>query len=372
MHEVENKGKNIVVNYIGRKGGGMVYAYEMTKGLIESNCDVYAIIPESIDNLQMWKKLKLKELITLKTYSNRITFVIGSVRFVLFDYWKLKRKFKGTRIDVCYVPMIQPWTFLVNKLFKKSEIVTTLHDPKPHEGTHTINKLIDNCALKMSNKVIILSDTFRKYIIDELGFEDQNIYTLPHGVFDYYEKKAITNAIPMQAKTNFLFFGRIEPYKGLELLSAAYIKLKKENYDISLRIVGKGNMGSCYDALKQLDSVFIENRFVPDEEVYQYFINENTVVVLPYISASQSGVIPIAMQAEAQIIATSVGGLCEQTGDGKYALLCNPDADGLYSAMKDVIIHYDEYSKMRWEAKEYVRTLSWDQLAHRLLCIFNE
>jgi len=83
----------VAVNYLGRKGGGMVYAYEMTKGLVDNGCDVYAIVPEGIENLSMWKELKLKELILVKTYTDRVSFVWSSFRFVFFDLWKLKKTF---------------------------------------------------------------------------------------------------------------------------------------------------------------------------------------------------------------------------------------------------------------------------------------
>lgn len=366
------KGKRVVVNYLGRKGGGIVYAYEMTKGLIENGCEVYAIIPETIENLSMWKQLDLKELIVVKTYSNYLSFAGGTLRFVFLDIWKLKRRFRNTPIDVCYIPMIQPWTALVNAVFPNSIIVTTIHDPKAHDGSFWLGIAINHYVIRKSDKVIILSEAFREYTERQYGIADRNIYTIPHGIFDYYQKISIPNAVPMKAQTNFLFFGRIEPYKGLKLLEEAYRRLKEEESDISLRIVGRGDLGELHDAFAGMEDVQLVNRFVPDEDVYQYFQGERTVVVLPYTTATQSGVIPIAMQAGAQIIATDTGGLREQTCNAKYALLCAPNADALYKAMKEIVLHYENYADMRLAAQKYIQTLSWNHLAEKLIASFHD
>lgn len=362
----------VAVNYLGRKGGGMVYAYEMTKGLVDNGCDVYAIVPEGIENLSMWKELKLKELILVKTYTDRVSFVWSSFRFVFFDLWKLKKHFRDIPIDVCYVPMLQPWTSLLNSVFKKSKRITTLHDPKKHEGCSWLRTALKDIATKGSDQLIILSDTFREFTVNYFGVENHRIHTIPHGVFDYYEKMAVYNIEPMKAQTNFLFFGRIEPYKGLQLLVEAYAQLVQEGDDVSLRIAGSGDLGELHDLLSELKSVKIDNRYIPDEEVYQYFQGDRVVAVLPYFSATQSGVIPIAMQAGSQIIATDTGGLREQTCDGKYAILCAPTVNALYEAMKHVASHYEQYADMRSSAERYVHTLSWNVLAQKLIQVFSD
>lgn len=360
----------VVVNYLGRKGGGMVYAYEMTKGLVDNGCDVYAIVPEGIENLSMWKKLQLKELIVIKTYTDKVSFVWSSFRFVFRDLWKLKKHFQSIPIDVCYVPMLQPWAPLLNLIFRKSKLITTLHDPRKHEGRSWARTVIKDLAAKGSDKVIILSETFREYTVRHFGMENHRIHMIPHGVFDYYEQLAVQNIEPMKARTNFLFFGRIEPYKGLQLLAQAYARLVMEGYDVSLRIAGCGKLGKLHDVFAKLESVQIDNRFIPDQEVFQYFKGDRIVVVLPYLTATQSGVIPIAMQAGSQVIATDTGGLREQTCDGKYAILCAPEVDALYEAMKEAACNYEQYADMRSSAEKYVRTLSWDVLAQRLIQVF--
>ena len=85
--------KHILVNYLGRKGGGMVYAYEMTKGLLENGYKVSAIIPQGIENIEIWKKLPLYKLYLLNTYNNNFSFITGTFRLFLKDRKRIKSFF---------------------------------------------------------------------------------------------------------------------------------------------------------------------------------------------------------------------------------------------------------------------------------------
>lgn len=357
---------NVVVNYLGRKGGGALYAYEMTKGLIAAGCDVYAILPETIDNLDHWRKLGLKKLITVKTYHDKPSFLTGTVRFLLRDSRRLRRELAGIPVDICYVPMTQPWGPLVSRLFPKAKNFLTLHDPQAHMGTRRSMRFLNSWAIRQADSVIVLSQCFTDYVARQLHFDRDRIHVIPHGIFDFYAQNAAAPAIEAMAQTNFLFFGRLSPYKGLHLLAQAYDRLKREGHDISLRIVGSGDFSPYAALFPEENNICVDNRFVPDEEVYAYFGSPRSITVLPYTSATQSGVIPIAMQAGSLIVATNTGGLSEQTAQGKYAILCPPDADALYQAMKTAMTDYDAYAPMREAAKAHIAGLSWDKLSAQL------
>ncbi|MCR4658418.1 MAG: glycosyltransferase family 4 protein, partial [Lachnospiraceae bacterium] len=287
----------IIVNYIGRTGGGASYSYEMTKGLIENGSKVTAIIPEGISNLDKWKELPFEELYIIKTYSDKKSFVIGTLRFLFIDQWKLRKKLKKKEYDFCYIPMIQLWTFLVNKVLKRgTPIVATLHDPIPHSGSlklveyFTVNKWV---AAK-ADKLIILTEKFLDEVCRIYRKNKNQIRVIPHGIFDYsqYDNGQIIERDPNNY--NFLFFGRIEKYKGIQLLLEAYNRLENERDDVSLYIVGKGSIVEYRAELEKCRNLTLVNRFVDDCEVSSFFRGERIITVLPYIDASQSGVAPIA------------------------------------------------------------------------------
>lgn len=362
------KETKILVNYIGRTGGGAIFSYEMTKGLIENGAIVTAIIPEGISNLDNWKKLSFHKLFIIETYCDKKTFITGTLKFVFYKQWKLRNEIKHDVFDFCYIPMIQPWTFLINRLVKGIKIVATLHDPIPHSGSHKIIEYftVNKWVAAKADKLIILTAKFLNEVCSIYKKTPEQVKVVPHGIFDYsqYDNGQI---IKRDYKYNFLFFGRIEKYKGIQILLQAYYKLKNENDDISLFIVGKGNMEEYKSLISVCQDITVVNRFVDDDEVVSYFRGNNIITVLPYIDATQSGVVPIAMKEESLIIATNTGGLAEQTGNGKYALLCEPSIDSVYQTMKYAITHYSECKNIIHAAKKYADSLSWRALAKKVI-----
>lgn len=364
--------KTVVVNYIGRKGGGAVYAYEMTKSLIENGCRVYAVISEEIENLSKWKELQLAELVQVPSYSSFAEYLIRTVWFWAWGRSRLKKKFKDIPIDAVYVPMIQPWTGLVNSVFKGKRILVTAHDPKPHSGSILFFDMLCRKAIRKADEVIILSEKFRDYIAKHYKKKNEHIHTIPHGIFDYYKKvqtdKGIISYDP--DKINFLFFGRITKYKGLHLLADAYKRLSEEFENITLTIAGNGDFDEYREAFSKLKNVTIVNRWIPDEEVGCFFSGANVVTVLPYLDATQSGVVPIAMEYNSLVIASDTGGLAEQVKDNETGYLFQTgNAEALYQKMKYVIENFESQDAIRKRAQEYIRSLSWDRLGSKLLDI---
>ena len=77
----------------------------------------------------------------------------------------------------------------------------------------------------------------------------------------------------------------------------------------------------------------VDNHFIPDDKVAQYF-GEASVVVLPYVDASQSGVVPMAYAFERAVVATRIGGLPSVVDDGVTGFLVAPrDVDELANAL---------------------------------------
>lgn len=363
--------KNILINYLGRKGAGAVFSYEMTKGLIENGANVYAIIPKTIENIEEWKKLPLIKLVEIDTYNDSKSFVLGIFRYILKDKWRIKKEFRNASIDTIYIPMLQPWAELVNSIFPKARLITTLHDPIPHSGSRSIMNWLYARVAKKSSDLIILSEIFKKDTSSIYGIPEEKIHVIPHGIFDYYSAYH-PKPIERHSQVNFLFFGRITKYKGLHVLAQAYKKLHKEYQDSSLFVVGSGDFSEYKAEFPPDDNITVVNRFIKDDEIVAFFRGRNIVTVLPYTDATQSGVIPIAMKEESLLIVSNKGGLVEQTDNGKYAILIEPDPESLYKAMKNVVENYDQYSDLLIEAKKYIESLSWDRLSKKLLSIIED
>lgn len=129
-----------------------------------------------------------------------------------------------------------------------------------------------------------------------------------------------------------LSFGRLLPYKGLDLLADALRRLGPRA-DMEVRVVGHGPESAALAALRAVPGVTVENRWVPEGEVGDLFAWSD-MVVLPYREASQSGVAAAAIAASRRVVATRVGGIAEQLRDEPFATLCEPEAASLAAAIE--------------------------------------
>ncbi|HEY0184326.1 MAG TPA: glycosyltransferase family 4 protein [Rhodopila sp.] len=128
-----------------------------------------------------------------------------------------------------------------------------------------------------------------------------------------------------------LCFGRLLPYKGLDLLARALASLPPDA-EVAVRVVGSGPECPALDALRACRGVTVENRWVPETEIGSLLAGSDALI-LPYREASQSGVAAAALAAGRPVIATCVGGLREQLSATPHAVLCEPRAESLAGAI---------------------------------------
>ena len=116
------------------------------------------------------------------------------------------------------------------------------------------------------------------------------------------------------------FLGRILSYKGLDILCEAFRKLRADGLPVELEIAGEGKLPNSAVRLIGTPGVVIRNEFIPEERDC-CVLSRATVLVAPYVEASQSGVIPLAFAHGVPVVCNSVGGLVEQVIDGTNGLV---------------------------------------------------
>lgn len=132
-------------------------------------------------------------------------------------------------------------------------------------------------------------------------------------------------------RLRLLSFGRLLPYKGLDLLADGLACLGPRG-DLEVRVVGSGPESPALDRLRGLPGVSVENRWVDEEEMASV-LGWADALVLSHREASQSGVAAAAIAARRWVVATRVGGLPEQLGGEPTAILCDPDPASLADAI---------------------------------------
>ena len=366
--------KKVLVNFTGRTAAGPLYTYNMIKGMIAEGAEVSAIISSGNCLLKDFQKLPLKDLIVIDTYHDKISFLFNTLIFLFFKRKKIKERLMRVKFDFIYCPMYTYWSIYINHLFGSVPIYVTLHDPIPHSGESWFNRFffIKKCdeETKRAKKIIILSRIFQNDVAKIYGKNLKDVLIVPHGVFDNYQKIRKEKCSRYDKnKINFVFFGRIEAYKGIAVLLDAYYKLETI-YDnkITLLLAGNGDFSSYQEKFQRLHHATLINRYIKDDEVAELFYGEQVVTVLPYLDATQSGVVSIAMQSKNLIIATNTGGLAEQLGGGQYGLMVPPaDSESLFKCMEQVVLHYHDYDKLRLAGYESLKKLSWSYLAQKIL-----
>lgn len=304
----------ITVLYLGKSGAGCVYTYEMVRHLLEQKAEIQLILSSLIENKCDFENLKSQEnfdLIFTPTYKNGKDFVLKSLNILKF--MKLGNRINSFSPDWIYIPMISIWARMILPFVnKKTKVVTTIHDVSMHLGEK--NSLIDRFneyIIRHSHKIVTLSERFVSLISEKYGFDRNQICWIRHGNYNYYRPSNFPNKNSITKK--ILFFGRIHEYKGISVLLDAMAIVNEKDPNIVLNIVGKGKLSdSDNEKINQLGkSCNIVNKYIPNEEIYRYFEDIDFVVV-PYIEASQSGVVMLAYSFSKPVIVTDVGGLPEQ------------------------------------------------------------
>lgn len=205
-----------------------------------------------------------------------------------------------------------------------TRVITVLDNVVPHEGRF-FDTPFTHYFLRRNDGFVAMSE---KVKADLLSFvPDARVELLPHPLYDHFGARIPTAEARRQlgiaeGRRVLLFFGFIRDYKGLDLLIEAMAKLPK---DIVLVIAGEpyGDMTKYHDAIQRLglkDRIVDHIRYIADQEVPRFF-SAADVVVLPYRSATQSGITAIAYHFATPIIATDVGGLKEIVHDGRTGVI---------------------------------------------------
>jgi glycosyltransferase involved in cell wall biosynthesis len=292
-----------------------------------------------------------------------------------FSYFLAAKKIKAFAPDLLimkyWMPFFAPSLGTVSSSLKKNcKIISILDNVIPHEkrmGDIGLTKFF----LRQNNGFVVMSDAVKK---DLLSLKPEAKYLFhEHPLYDHFGEridkvKAREQLKIARDKKVILFFGFIRDYKGLDLL----IQAMKNTPDDYLLIIAGEVYGSFDKYKKQIDEnalgdkVQLHVRYISDNEVPVFF-SAADVCVLPYKSATQSGITSISYHFDLPIIATDVGGLKESVLDNKTGIVVkSPDPAFIQGALR---AYFD--GNLKEPFADSIRTvkkgLSWSHLAQQLL-----
>lgn len=253
----------------------------------------------------------------------------------------------------------------VAKLFGR--VILTAHDPLPHTGRDADEakraSFFRDFVRRRSDFILVHGDSC---VQDYLAFNRgaKNLIVSEHGVILQPDRLEPRKA----SRFTLLFFGRMEAYKGIDTLHSAASLLRDRGVDFKLILAGKGpeldRLKGDFDRMEQCE---VHNRFIPASEVIT-LMAEADCVVLPYSSATRSGVVAGAFANGRFVIASDIPGLNDLVQHDRNGLLVPAgDATALADAIQRVSEHPEERDRLASGALDTAAgQLNWDVIADDL------
>jgi glycosyltransferase involved in cell wall biosynthesis len=249
--------------------------------------------------------------------------------------WSLVRQIRAARPDVMHMQLGHMWfNLLALPLLRDIPLVLTVHDSLIHVGDAASAKtpqwVLDRACFKARQR-IVHAPQVKDLLVERLGIDPATVHVIPYVMVGDVD---VAVGEDMREEPLVLFFGRIWEYKGLRYLIEAEPLITARVPEAKIVIAGTGEDFEPYRrAMQHPENFIVHYEYVSDEKRAELF-RRSSVVVLPYIEASQSFVISIAYRFGKPVVATTVGGLPAMVDDERTGLLVPPrDAPALAAAI---------------------------------------
>lgn len=297
-----------------------------------------------------------------------------------FSWMKTAKKVKQFDPDLLVMKFWMPFFgpslgYVAGHLPKKVKRIAILDNVLPHEK-RIIDKPFLKYFLKHTDAYVVMSEAVKD---DLLSVKPGAKYVMhSHPLYDHFgsimDKTEARRKLKLnENKKTILFFGFIREYKGLDLLIDAFGKLD-DSYQLVIT-------GDCYGSFNKYEEQIQKSpnrerihkfvRYVSDEEVPAFF-SAADVCVLPYKSATQSGITSIAYHFELPMLATDVGGLKEIVEDNVTGkIIPEPNAPDIASGI-DAYFTENKSATYRHNIRKKKAGMSWESLANAIIKLKDE
>ncbi len=253
-----------------------------------------------------------------------------------------------------------------------TKFICQIDNVEPH-GRHIIDRPFNRYYLRAVDGFVYMSEQvhgeLREYTSVPALFS-------PHPMFSNFgervERAEACRALGLDANLQYLlFFGLIREYKGLDILLEAWSRVRRDGQKLIVA-------GEFYDDKERYAplfarlgaSVVLHDRFIADADV-KYYFSVADALVLPYRTATQSGVTQIAYNFHLPMIVTDVGGLPEIVPDDKVGYVCPPTVEGVMDAIEQL---YKEgnLDRFRRNIAHERKRFSWPAMCNKIVEVFHQ
>ena len=295
-------------------------------------------------------------------------------------WWQVGRKLCMLRPDIVlmkyWTPFMAPCFGSIARLARKNghtRVICQIDNVEPHEH-HITDKMFNRYYLRSVDGFIYMSEQVHGELT---AYTHAPALFSPHPMFEHFgerkERTEACNALGLDPNTRYaLFFGLIRDYKGLDTLIEAWAKFRRSGHKLLIAGEFYASRDKYIDLIERLglqDDIILHDHFIPDSEVANYF-SVSDCVVLPYKTATQSGVTQIAYNFRTPIIVTDVGGLKEIVPDGVVGYVVDSSVEGVVDGLNRIYEQgrLEEFTQnMEHERKRF----SWAAMCDKIEDVYN-
>lgn len=291
------------------------------------------------------------------------------------SWWRVGRRLRRERPDIVlmkyWTPFMAPCFGTIARLARKNKhtkVICQIDNVEPHEH-HLTDRMFNRYFLRSVDGFIYMSEQ----VHGELeAYTSAPALFSPHPMFEHFgervERTEACKKLGLDPSQRYaLFFGLIRDYKGLDTLLEAWARFRRSGHKLLIAGEFYALRDKYIELIKRLgleSEIILHDHFVPDSEVRNYF-SASDCVVLPYKTATQSGVTQIAYNFCTPIIVTRVGGLAEIVPDSRVGFVVESSVDGVLDGLER--IYADGQLEAFAEAMtEERKRFSWKAMCDRI------
>lgn len=292
--------ETIVLCYFGRRGAGALWTKLLSNEA--KALDIPRILFLARDNDEISQGLIRY---TIDVPHNFLSFT--RLPIFLVKSFSALRKIQLMKEEITVIfPMPSPLDLIPRVFFRlaNKRTISIIHDPIKHSGEIFPFKLYTYLVGKLSSELVFLSNFAKtQFIKNFLSGSKIKSKVIGHPPLLMGE----VSQLPEEEQGYYLCLGRLVKYKGIENLMKVFPEVDL-NDKTKLIVIGSGSSINIPDS-KQIE---IHNKWMTNEQFLKMIANSG-IVLLPYIEATQSGIIPIIQMLKKPYIYSEVGGLVEQS-----------------------------------------------------------
>ncbi len=259
------------------------------------------------------------------------------------DLTRLPALLRRLAVDVIHIqwaPLPAIDQLFLNALRRVAPVVLTVHDTLPYNGAAPWLMAAGMGRLSRSVDAVICHTEQGRHRLLRQGVSAAQLFVVPHGLLG--PKMDACSSAPGE-RIRLLQFGKIKPYKGVDVLIEAVGRLtREEQARLDVHVAGKPYLDK--EALEALvrahdlsDCVRFDFDFIDDRMMELLFARADALV-FPYRDIEASGVLMQAVAAGKPVLASRIGVFGELLEDGREGLLVPPgDPDALAGALRQLV-----------------------------------